>query len=296
MMEVVDGESENALKLWSKEKLKFYDAATNEAWEKVTIPSEKSCIFLDGSGLQVTEIHWNDHETTAASPTFTASAQNLVVQGITFRNTYNARGSVMRREDIKPALAALIQGDKVIFHKCGFIGLQDTLWDGPGRHLFTQCYIEGVIDVISGFGQSIYKECVINIPVNAYAPLLNEGFITAQGKENPNESSGFVFLRCIVQGSGNVFLGRAYRPFSTVIFHLCFLPSCINPAGWNSWLQAGHESDLTYSETRCIGPGADTSSRVPWVNRLDAFHIRSFTDISYIDPQGYWTSRIPLLS
>ena len=32
MMEVVDGESENALKLWSKEKLKFYDAATNEAW------------------------------------------------------------------------------------------------------------------------------------------------------------------------------------------------------------------------------------------------------------------------
>lgn len=74
-----------------------------------------------------------------------------------WQNTYNALGSVTRREDIKPAIAALIQGDKAIFHKCGFIGLQDTLWDGPGRHLFTQCYIEGVIDVISGFGQSIYK-------------------------------------------------------------------------------------------------------------------------------------------
>lgn len=62
-----------------------------------------------------------------------------------------------RREDITPAIAARMEGDKGIFHKCGFIGLQDTLWDGHGRHLFTQCYIEGVIDVISGFGQSIYK-------------------------------------------------------------------------------------------------------------------------------------------
>ncbi|XP_050939322.1 putative pectinesterase 52 [Cucumis melo] len=260
------------------------------------IPPDKSCIFLDGSGFRVTEIQWNDHATTATSPTFTSYAQNLVVQGITFRNTYNALGSVTRREDIKPAIAALIQGDKAIFHKCGFIGLQDTLWDGPGRHLFTQCYIEGVIDVISGFGQSIYKECVINIPINAYAPLLNEGFITAQGKENPSESSGFVFIRCIVKGSGKVFLGRAYRPFSTVIFHLCFLPSCIDPAGWNSWQQVGHESNLTYSETRCIGPGADTSSRVPWLKRLDVYQIRRFTDISYIDPQGYWTSRLPVLS
>lgn len=49
------------------------------------IPPDKSCIFLDGSGFRVTEIQWNDHATTATSPTFTSYAQNLVVQGITFR-------------------------------------------------------------------------------------------------------------------------------------------------------------------------------------------------------------------
>ncbi|XP_038904330.1 putative pectinesterase 52 [Benincasa hispida] len=209
--------------------------------EKVMIPPEKSCIFLDGSGRKTTEIQWNDYITTATSPTFTSFAENLVVQGITFRNTHNAAGNVRKREDITPAIAARIEGDKGIFHNCGFIGLQDTLWDGHGRHLFTQCYIEGVIDVISGFGQSIYKKCVINIPINVYAPILNIGYITAQGKNNASESNGFVFIGCTVMGSGNVFLGRAYRPFSTVIFHLSFLPSCISPAGWNSWEQLGHE-------------------------------------------------------
>lgn len=61
------------------------------------------------------------------------------------------------RYQIAPALAALIQGDKGSFYKCGFIGLQDTLWDGRGRHHYIRCYIEGVIDVISGAGQSIYE-------------------------------------------------------------------------------------------------------------------------------------------
>lgn len=64
----------------------------------------------------------------------------------------------MRRlEDIAPALAALIEGDKGTFRGCRFIGLQDTLWDGNGRHHFVDCYIEGVIDIISGSGQSIYE-------------------------------------------------------------------------------------------------------------------------------------------
>lgn len=87
----------------------------------------------------------------------------------------------------------------------------------------------------------LLQTCVINIPINVYAPILNLGYITAQGKNNATESNGFVFIGCIVMGSGNVFLGRAYRPFSTVIFHLSFLPSCIDPAGWDSWEQLGHE-------------------------------------------------------
>lgn len=58
---------------------------------------------------------------------------------------------------VKPALAARIYGDKSAFFGCGFIGLQDTLFDVQGRHYFKTCYIEGAIDFIFGSGQSFYE-------------------------------------------------------------------------------------------------------------------------------------------
>ena len=66
-----------------------------------------------------------------------------------FQNTY-------RPSIISQAPAALIYGDKNAFYECGFIGVQDTLTDFIGRHLFEGCYIEGYVDFIWGYGQSVY--------------------------------------------------------------------------------------------------------------------------------------------
>lgn len=82
---------------------------------------------------------------------------------------------------------------------------------------------------------------MINVPINDYAPILSYGYITAQGKDYPSETNGFVFKQCSVIGNGRAFLGRAYRPFSTVIFHSSFLSAFIDPAGWDPWLQVAHE-------------------------------------------------------
>lgn len=57
----------------------------------------------------------------------------------------------------KQAVALLAGGDKAYFHMCGFVGFQDTLCDERGRHYFHSCYIEGAIDFIFGYGQSIYE-------------------------------------------------------------------------------------------------------------------------------------------
>lgn len=46
---------------------------------------EKTCIFLEGFGSEFTSIEWDDHYNTAASPTFTSLADNIVVKGITFK-------------------------------------------------------------------------------------------------------------------------------------------------------------------------------------------------------------------
>ena len=55
------------------------------------------------------------------------------------------------------APAALLYADKASFYDCGFVGIQDTLTDLQGRHFFYNCYIEGAVDFIWGFGQSLYQ-------------------------------------------------------------------------------------------------------------------------------------------
>ena len=43
-------------------------------------------------------------------------------------------------------------------------------------------------------------------------------YITAQKRSLENEESGFVFDGGVVEGSGKVFLGRAWGDYSRVIF------------------------------------------------------------------------------
>lgn len=72
------------------------------------------------------------------------------------QNSYNypptGSGNPMRA-----AVAAMIEGDKSVFYRCEFVGLQDTLWDVQGRHYFKQCTIQGAVDFIFGSGQSLYE-------------------------------------------------------------------------------------------------------------------------------------------
>jgi len=64
---------------------------------------------------------------------------------------------------MKPAVAAMISGDRSSFYGVGFYGLQDTLWDDKGRHYFNCCAIEGAMDFIFGAGQSLYEVIIRNM-------------------------------------------------------------------------------------------------------------------------------------
>lgn len=68
-----------------------------------------------------------------------------------------------------------------------------------------------------------------------------EGYITAQGRENPNDKSGFVFKNCNVTGNANMYLGRAWRSYSRVIFYDSFLSDIVVPLGWDSWSNSEHQ-------------------------------------------------------
>jgi pectinesterase len=70
---------------------------------------------------------------------------------------------------------------------------------------------------------------------------LYPGYITAQSRKLPTDRGGFVFRRGFVTGIGKVNLGRAYGPYSRVIFWGTDLSSVVLPEGWDAWNYKGHE-------------------------------------------------------
>ncbi|KAH6809115.1 Pectin lyase-like superfamily protein [Perilla frutescens var. frutescens] len=245
--------------------------------ERVYIPAERPFIYLEGEGQTKTHVVSDGHDPFDATATFTTRAENIVVKGISFNNSYNSIGS---HNSIAPAAAAKIEGDKSAFYDCGFFGLQDTLWDSNGRHYFKRCTIEGAADFIFGSGQSIYEKCLISV----VAATLNgaAGYITAQGREQAGEKSGFVFKQCNVFGNGKTFLGRAWRKYARVIFYQTSMSDIIVPLGWDAW------GLLMFEEIDCHGVGANTSGRVRWANkRLNNRYLQRLIDISYINYGGW---------
>lgn len=67
------------------------------------------------------------------------------------------------------------------------------------------------------------------------------GFITAQGRTDPNDSNGFVFKQCNIIGNGTTYLGRPWRGYARVIFYNTKMSNIIQPLGWQPWGFAGQE-------------------------------------------------------
>lgn len=252
-------------------------------WEKIIIPYDKPYIILKGEGRKKTHVVWDDHDTVAQSPTFTSMADNIVVKCMSFTNAYNRPPNKNPR---LPAAAAMIIGDQAKFCRCGFFGVQDTLWDFQGRHYYKLCTIQGAVDFIFGAGQSIFERCSISVLGGALEPGFL-GFVTAQGRTSPNDANGFVFKDCHVFGSGSAFLGRPWRGYARVLFYNTNISDVIVPQGWDAWNFVGQEYQLTFAEDSCFGSGSSTSRRVSWEKKLSEESVKQLTSLSFIDNDGW---------
>ncbi|XP_051129317.1 probable pectinesterase 29 [Andrographis paniculata] len=259
--------------------------------EQIKIPYNKPFIYLKGAGKKKTFVVWDAHDSISTSATFTSDAQYTFAKSITFVNSYNNPAGDGKKRPMKAAVAALINGDKSAFDRCGFLGLQDTLWDANGRHYFTRCTIQGAVDFIFGAGQSIYQDCTISVTGRALNGGI--GFITAQARSGQWESNGFVFKECRIVGNGQTYLGRPWRDYARVLFYNTTMSRVVVPQGWDSWLLFGRENRLTFAEYGCHGEGANTTRRVPWLKTLSKRTLTHLTNISFIDDPG-WMSMLPL--
>ncbi|CAM6075369.1 unnamed protein product [Sphagnum tenellum] len=247
--------------------------------EKVSIGKTRPFITLQGNGQPT--IEWNDTNFlsgnhTFDSATFGVSGNFFMACNFTFKNSAPAPppGAVGMQ-----AVALRITSDMAAFYNCAIFGYQDTLYDHNGRHYFKDCFIQGSIDFIFGDGLSMYKDCELNVvrlPATA-------GALTAQKRQNSTDDSGFSFIDCSVTGAGQVYLGRAWGPFSRVVYSYTYMSDVIYALGWFDWAIPARQQSVYYGQYRCSGPGAVQEGRVAWSHELTPAEAAPFLSLDFVD-------------
>ncbi|KAE8008330.1 hypothetical protein FH972_004851 [Carpinus fangiana] len=253
--------------------------------EKIIIPRALPFVTFLGDASDPPTITGNDTALTAGgdgrplgtyhSATVAVNANYFVAANIKFENTASHEiGSIGEQ-----GVALRISGTKAAFYNCSFYGAQDTLYDHKGMHYFKNCYVQGSVDFIFGYGRSLYENCYLNSTAEKVASL------TAQKRTNASLSSGFSFKDGVVTGSGQIYLGRAWGDYSRVIFSFTFLDKLVLPQGWSDWGDQNRDYKVYYGEYKCSGPGANFTGRVPWARMLRDEEAKPFIGIHFVE--GY---------
>lgn len=251
--------------------------------EKIHIPRTMWFVTFVGDEANPPTITGNDTASvtgkdgirlnTFQSATVAVDANYFIAINIKFQNT--AVHNVGSRGE--QAVALRISGTKAAFYNCSFLGAQDTLYDHKGLHYFHNCFIQGSVDFIFGYGRSFYENCELNSIGKKVA------WLTAQKRSNSSLASGFSFKNCKVTGSGLVYLGRAWGDYSRVVFSYTFMDAVVLPQGWSDWGDQKRDTRVFYGEYKCSGPGANFTRRVRWERILTDEEAKPFIDTYYVD-------------
>lgn len=201
---------------------------------------------------------------TTGSTSFYVFGDEFIAENITFENSSGPVGQ---------AVAVRVDGDKVMFRNCRFLGFQDTLYPHGerSRQYYKDCYIEGTVDFIFGWSTAVFDNCEIYCK--------EKGYITA-ASTNPDTQHGFVFINCMITGSAEAnsfYLGRPWRPYAKTVFINCFLDKQIRAEGWHNWNKPDAEKTAFYAEYKNHGPGAQPTSRVAWSHQLTDEEAQRYT-------------------
>jgi pectinesterase len=230
--------------------------------ELVYVQREKRFVKLLGENSTNTVITYDLHAMlpgpdgkplgTFRTPTMCIDADDFAMENLTVENSAGPVGQ---------ALAIRVDGDRVAFRNCRFLGWQDTVLLNRGRQYFESCFIAGHVDFIFGGATAWFEKCHIYARGN--------GYITAPS--TPKETTwGFVFHKCKITGAPNamVYLGRPWRDHGSATFLECEMSEVVRPEGWHNWGRPERETSARFAEYRSTGPGASPNARVKWAKQL----------------------------
>ncbi|KAJ3675523.1 hypothetical protein LUZ60_004565 [Juncus effusus] len=247
--------------------------------EIVRVAFEKTNIVIIGAGRGKTVISGElnaqmPNLTTIDTATFSAVGDGFRAFNLTFQNSagFGAHQAVAFRSD----------SDKSVLHCVEFKGHQDTLYARSMRQLYHSCYITGTIDFIFGNAAAIFQNCTIEAVPRLENPQKGaKNVITAQGRINPNQATGFVFNNCTINGNkeyleyyakrpavNRVYLGRPWKEYSRVIVIACNLGEVVRKEGWLAWRGDFALNTLFFGESDNWGPGGEMKWRVQWSSEV----------------------------
>jgi pectinesterase len=213
---------------------------------------------------------------TFRTPSTVIDADDFTAENITFENSAGPVGQ---------ALAIRIDGDRIAFRNCRFLGWQDTILANRGRHYFENCYIAGHVDFIFGGATAYFEACHIH--------CLSNGYITAASTPE-QQPFGFVLSNCRITGATpevKTYLGRPWRPFASVMFLNTEMSAVVRPEGWNNWRDPAREKTARYSEFHSTGPGANPKARVPWARELTETEAKPITSEKVLAGSDGWNPK-----
>ncbi|RNI28281.1 pectin esterase [Rufibacter immobilis] len=243
--------------------------------EKITLPPTKTNVRLVGQDVKKTILTYDDYAAkknrfgeemgTTGSTSFFVYGDDFTAENLTFENSAGPVGQ---------AVAVRVDGDKVIFRNCRFLGFQDTLYPHgeKSRQYYQNCYIEGTTDFIFGWSTAVFENCEIFCKKGG-------NYITAASTLE-GAPYGFVFLNCRLTGDApqnSFYLGRPWRPFAKTVFINTYLGKHIRPEGWHNWSKPEAEKTTFYAEYNSTGPGAASKNRVPWSKQLTTQEAQQYT-------------------
>ncbi|KAF6174302.1 hypothetical protein GIB67_040795 [Kingdonia uniflora] len=245
--------------------------------EKVKVEYLQHFVTFVGSAGNPPVISYDD--TSKKSGTFNSAtviveSDYFVASNIIFENT--APEPSGKEKMGEQAVAMRISGNKAAFYDCKFKGFQDTLCDDKGNHYFKNCYIEGTIDFVFGNGLTFYERCELHSLAKGL------GAITANARDSSNENSGFVFVHCKITGTGDIYLGRAWKSRPKVVFAYTEMAGGVNSEGWSDKGYSNRDKTIFYGEYECVGPGASTTKRAKYAKILTADQVKPFLHLSYV--------------